>query len=73
MALYKATVSFSGAKISMRNGEVREISDLALVERLLKAGYIMEPVETHKKDSAKAEPEAQKEEKPKSSRKGKKS
>lgn len=36
---YKALVSFSGA-ISMSMGEVREIEDPAIVNDLLKAGYI---------------------------------
>lgn len=38
---YKAIVSFSGLKLSMRAGEVREISDDSLVSDLLKAGYII--------------------------------
>ena len=38
--LYIATVSFSG-KISMAKGKVSEISDPALVDDLLKAGYII--------------------------------
>ena len=74
MAKYKATVSFSGIKISMQMGEVREISDPALVENLLKAGQIVELVETQPKAKAeaKAEPEAEPKEEPKkSSRKGK--
>lgn len=37
---YKALVSFSGV-ISMAMGEVREISDLAIVDDLVGAGYIM--------------------------------
>lgn len=37
---YLATTSFSGI-ISMRKGEVREISDSSLVEDLTKAGYII--------------------------------
>ena len=36
---YKALVSFSGL-ISMAEGEVREIEDPAIVNDLLKAGYI---------------------------------
>ena len=39
--LYKALTSFSGV-ISMAKGEVREISDSALIKDLSKAGYIME-------------------------------
>ena len=74
MAKYKATVSFSGVKISMSQGEVREISDPALVENLIKAGQIIELVETQPKTKTEAEPEAEPKEEPKkSSRKGKKS
>jgi len=54
--LYKATVSFSGV-ISMAKGKVSEISDPALVDDLLNAGYIVPFEET------KAEKEV--EEKPK--------
>ena len=39
--LYKATVSFSGV-ISMSGGEVRELSDQAVIDDLLKAGHIIE-------------------------------
>lgn len=60
--LYVACVSFSG-KITMTKGKVGEITDSALVDDLLKAGYII-PYEADKK----AEKE---EEKPKSRRKGK--
>ena len=70
---YKATVSFSGLKISMQMGEVREISDPALVENLIKAGQIIELVETPPKASPKEPEDEQKEEPKKSSRKGKKS
>lgn len=77
MAKYKATVSFSGLKISMVCGEVREISDQALIDNLIKAGQIIELVETHPKASQKAEEpkkkDEPKEEKPKSRGKGKKS
>lgn len=52
--MYKALISFSGL-ISMTVGEVREISDQAIVKDLLDAGYI-EPVvsvdKTTKKKSA---------------------
>lgn len=41
--MYKAIVGFSG-KISMSAGEVREITDTAVIKDLLKAKYI-EPVE----------------------------
>lgn len=72
MSKYKATVSFSGIKIAMVQGEVREISDPALIDNLLKAGQIVELVETQPK--AKAEPETEPKEEPKKSgRKGKKS
>ncbi len=36
---YKALISFSGI-VSMAEGEVREISDKALIDDLTKAGYI---------------------------------
>lgn len=39
--MFKALVSFSGL-ISMAKGQVREINDKAIVEDLLKAGYIEE-------------------------------
>lgn len=45
--MYKALVSFSGA-VSMTMGEVKEITDKAIVEDLLKAGYI-EEVKAEKK------------------------
>jgi hypothetical protein len=41
-----ALTSFSGV-ISMSMGEVREISDKAIVRDLLKAGYIQELKETN--------------------------
>lgn len=62
---YLACVSFSGTKISMAKGQIREISDSALVNDLLKAGYIVPYEATDKK---KAEPV---EDKPKNRRKGK--
>lgn len=46
--MYRAIVSFSGL-ISMSKGEVREISDLAIAQDLLKAGYIEEVKEEVKK------------------------
>lgn len=49
--MYKALVSFSGL-ISMGKGEVREISDSALVKDLLNAGYI-EKVEEKKPEPKK--------------------
>lgn len=62
--LYLATISFSG-QISMSKGKVGEISDPALVDDLLNAGYIV-PYEA---TDAKADV---KDEKPKTKRKGKK-
>lgn len=61
--LYKATVSFSGV-ISWNKGKVGEISDQALVDDLLNAGYII-PFEKTKEIT-------HEEEKPKPKRKGKK-
>lgn len=43
---YMALTSFSGV-ISMSMGEVRKISDKAIVRDLLKAGYIQELKETN--------------------------
>lgn len=51
---YKATVSFSGL-ISMSSGEVRELSDQAIIDDLLKAGYIME-LDTEKQAEEKPKP-----------------
>ena len=62
---YIACVSFSGNKLSMAKGQIREIPDAALVADLSKAGYII-PYETTA--TKKAEPV---EEKPKNRRKGK--
>jgi hypothetical protein len=62
---YMACVSFSGLKISMAKGQIREIPDAALVADLTKAGYIV-PYEAT--DNKKAEPV---EDKPKNKRKGK--
>ena len=39
---YKATIAFAGRKISMRRGEVKEITDEALAKDLIKAGYVIE-------------------------------
>lgn len=36
----KALTSFAGIKISMYEGEVREVTDKALLQDLLHAGYI---------------------------------
>ena len=64
---YRALVSFSGLLVSMAQGEVREITDSALAERLIKVGYIM-PVDSKPE---KAEPTEEPEKKP-TKRKGKK-
>ena len=48
---YKALISFSGV-ISMAEGEVREISDKALIDDLTKAGYIV-PLTSEEKAKAK--------------------
>lgn len=67
--MYRALVSFSG-RISMSDGDVRDITDKALAADLLRCGYI-EEVKPHSKADAKAEPEvkaepeAKAEEKPK--------
>lgn len=39
--MYKALISFSGI-VSMRQGEVKNITDKAVIRDLLKAGYIEE-------------------------------
>lgn len=51
MMKYKALVSFSGL-ISMAEGEVREIEDPAIVNDLLKAGYIQPNVGSEPRPSA---------------------
>lgn len=65
--MYRALVSFSG-RLSMSDGDVRDITDKALAADLLRCGYI-EEVKPHSKadakEDAKAEPEAKAEEKPK--------
>ena len=48
---YKATISFSGRKLSMRRGEVRDITDEALVKDLLNAGYVIELKESKTQES----------------------
>ena len=50
---YKARVSFGG-KVSMVVGEVRDLTDNAIVKDLLKAGYI-EEVKPAEKAKAKKE------------------
>lgn len=39
---YKAKVNFSGIKLSMCVGEVKDISDANIAKDLLRAGYIEE-------------------------------
>lgn len=46
--MYKALISFSGL-ISMKKGEIKEITDTEIVEDLIKAGYI-EEIKTNKED-----------------------
>lgn len=69
---YRAIVSFSG-KISMAKGQNREISDSALVDDLLNAGYII-PLETEikpKEEKGQVEDVKEEKPKPKPKRKGK--
>lgn len=79
MTKVKAIVSFTGLKIAMACGEVRDISDPSLVENLIKAGHVIEVVETHQKAIPVPEPQPVPEPKnepktaKKSSGKGKKS
>ena len=49
---YKATISFSGRKLSMRRGEVRDITDEALAKDLLGAGYVIELEESKPKTTS---------------------
>ena len=58
--MYRALISFSG-KISMAEGEVRNISDKAVADDLLGAGYIEEiaPAKAEKKAEPKPEPKAE--------------
>jgi hypothetical protein len=60
--LYKATVSFSGV-MAMHKGEVREISDPALVDDLSKAGYII-PYESTKTTKTKVVKDSKDDDKP---------
>ena len=53
--MYKALKSFGG-KISMRKGEVKAITDKAVVADLLRAGYI-EEFKTEKKPKVEVIPE----------------
>ena len=48
---YKATISFSGRKISMKKGDVRDITDEALAKDLLNAGYVIELDESKPQES----------------------
>ena len=70
--LYMATVSFSGI-ITMKKGEVREISDQSLVDDLLKAGYIIPYEPTSKKVEKEPKDDVKEDVKPekKTKRKGK--
>lgn len=54
---YKATISFSGRKISMKKGDVRDITDEALAKDLLNAGYV---IELEEKKPLESKPEASK-------------
>ena len=67
--LYLATISFSGV-ISMAKGRVGEISDPALADDLLKAGYIV-PYEATDKKRSEPKPEPAEEKKPKSKKREK--
>lgn len=51
---YKAVVSFSG-KVSMVVGEVRDLTNNAIVKDLLKAGYIEEVQPAEKTKAKKVE------------------
>ena len=48
---YKATTAFAGRKISMRRGEVKEITDEALAKDLINAGYVIELEESKPQES----------------------
>ena len=54
MAQYRAKKTFVGA-LKMRRGQIREISDAALVSDLLRAGYI-EELEPSKKAARATKP-----------------
>lgn len=58
--MYRALISFSG-KISMAEGEIRDISEKDVVGDLLDAGYIEEitPAKPEPKAKPKAEPKAE--------------
>lgn len=63
---YLACVSFSGLNLSMAKGQIRDITDAALVADLTKAGYIV-PYEATDNKSDKTPTN----EEPKNRRKGK--
>lgn len=52
--MYKALISFTGI-VSMAKGEVREISDLAIANDLLKVKYIEEVKEKKAKSTKRKE------------------
>lgn len=56
MAEYKALVSFSG-KVSMAEGQVKDLTDNTVIKDLVKAGYIEEvnPPQTTKRTREKSE------------------
>ena len=68
---YKATISFSGRKISMKKGDVRDITDEALAKDLLNAGYVIE-LEDKKPQASKPEASKPKTSSKKSSKKDEK-
>ena len=51
--MYKAKISFSGV-VSMEQGEVKDIADIAIVKDLLRAGYIEEIKPAEQKAATKA-------------------
>lgn len=71
--MYRALISFSG-KISMAEGEIRDISEKAIADDLLDAGFIEEITPAKAEPKPEPKPEKKVEEKPKkkSTRKKKK-
>ena len=69
--MYRALISFSG-KVSMAEGEIRDISDKAIVDDLLDAKYIEEITPAKPKKVPEPKPEKKVEEKPKKSTRKKK-
>ena len=71
--MYRALISFSG-KVSMAEGEIRDISDKAIADDLLDAKYIEEinPAKPEKKPDPKPEEKVEEKPKKKSTRKKKK-